>query len=306
MYLKKKKKWLRPCIFSHNAKWFCGWTKLPLEQTRSRRMWTARMGEGLFTLGHFALVDLYLWMYLFQKLNTISKVSPMIFGLGKVEEAYSHHFLINSNCWTEEKKGTVNSCLSLRKKNANEEPVVFNLHIYNYELENKNIENTRRNPRWWWLAKEGKDSWATRLCCLGEDRDLETKWAGTLARRVQLNYICTNHFKPQDCFLIINKKLRVQEHFAFNTPRMLYNIGHKVWLNICMMYLVKLWVSTDISRKSTILNWKKKKKTQGLAQNGRNFQSRKDCMITTCPAVQQILFLLLYGWFKGWLFTNVI
>lgn len=163
MYLKKKKKWLRPCIFSHNAKWFCGWTKLPLEQTRSRRMWTARMGEGLFTLGHFALVDLYLWMYLFQKLNTISKVSPMIFGLGKVEEAYSHHFLINSNCWTEEKKGTVNSCLSLRKKNANEEPVVFNLHIYNYELENKNIENTRRNPRWWWLAKEGKDSWATRL-----------------------------------------------------------------------------------------------------------------------------------------------
>lgn len=85
--------WMYSCIFSWNGR---------------------TLHSRPFCTCGFILVN----VLLIQKVkHTLSKVNlPSSFLLEEVEESYSHHFLINSNCWrTERKKGTENSYLSLRE-----------------------------------------------------------------------------------------------------------------------------------------------------------------------------------------------
>lgn len=106
--------------------------------------------------------------------------------------------------------------MSLRKENANEEPVVFNHHIYNYKPEKKKfLISQSETPGGGGYLRRGNiaeqpDSVAQEKIMTLRDQVCRD----TFKESPTQLYFCTYYFKLQNCLLIIYKKLRVQKMFA--------------------------------------------------------------------------------------------
>lgn len=88
-------------------------------------------------------------------------------------------------------KARVNSKWPLWEENANEEPVVFNPHSYNYKPENKiknNFLEHKEEPQVL-VVGCGGESQLSSPAGVWEDHDLEARCAETQASGGQLSYI---------------------------------------------------------------------------------------------------------------------
>lgn len=114
-------------------------------------------------------------------------------------------------------KARVNSKWPLWEENANEEPVVFNPHSYNYKPENKiknNFLEHKEEPQVLVVGCGGESQLSSPAGVRGRPWPWGQVCRNTSKRRPAQLYFCASYFKLQNCLLIIYKKQRVQKQFA--------------------------------------------------------------------------------------------